>query len=186
MNLRTSVIARLVVMGMILLGLLIPLSMVESVVSERTTRRDSVANDIGSTWGSGQLLAGPMLTVPYECTVVENDGRPRQIVGRATFLPETLNVQGSLTPDIRNRGLFKVVVYAAHLTVSGRFAAPDLTVITRGSVRPLLNEASIGLGIADSRGVSRATLNWNGIDRRLEPGVGDTAIALTGLHERMR
>ncbi len=185
MNLRTSVIARLVVMGMIPLGLLIPLSMVASVVSERTTRRDSVASDISSTWGSAQLLAGPMLTVPYECTVVENDGRSRQIIGRATFLPETLNVQGSLTPDVRKRGLFKVVVYAAQLTVSGRFAAPDLSIVTRGSVRPLLNEASVNLGVADSRGVSRATLNWNGIDRRLEPGIGDTAIALTGLHARI-
>src|SRR5262245_35385986 len=79
MNLRTSVLARLVVMGIILLGLLLPLSMVEGVVGERTVRRDSVATDISSTWGGSQVIAGPMLTVPYECTIVENDGKTRQL-----------------------------------------------------------------------------------------------------------
>src|SRR5262245_34033570 len=93
MNIRTSVLARLIVMGIILLGLLLPLSMVEGVVSERTVRRDSVATDISSTWGGSQVIAGPMLTVPYECTIVENDGKTRQLIGRATFLPETLNLQ---------------------------------------------------------------------------------------------
>ncbi len=185
MNLRTSVIARLVVIGIILLGLLVPLSMVESVVGERTARRDSVVNDVSSTWGAGQILAGPLLTVPYEYTVVESDGRTRQVIGRASFLPQTLNVQGSLNPDIRERGLFKVVVYAAQLTASGRFSFPDLSGITRGAVRPLLNDASVSIGIADPRGARRATLNWNGLDRPLEPGVADTGIALTGLHARV-
>jgi inner membrane protein len=182
MNLRTSVIARLVVMGIILLGLLIPLSMVEAVVSERTGRRNSVASDISSTWGGAQLLAGPMLTVPYECTVTENDGRARQVIRRATFLPDGLSVQGSLNPEIRERNLFKVVVYAAQLTLTGRFSSPDLPSVARGPIRPLLSDASLNIGVADPRGVRRATLNWNGADRRLEPGITDQGLAVTGLH----
>jgi len=147
MNLRTSVMARLVVMGIILLGLLLPLSMVERVVSERAVRRDSVATDISSTWGGAQVLAGPMLTVPYECTIVENDGRTRQVIGRASFLPETLNVQGRLATDIRERGLFKVVVYGAELSLSGRFLPPDLSGVVRGSIRPVFSDASVNIGV---------------------------------------
>jgi len=185
MNLRTSVLARLVVMGIILLGLLIPLSMIQGVVSERTIRRDSVATDISSTWGGAQIIAGPMLTVPYECTIVENDGKTRQIVGRATFLPDTLNIQGSLDTDLRKRGLFKVVVYGAELSLSGRFSPLDMSAAVRGSVRPLLNEASVNIGVADPRGVRRATLAWNGSDRQFEPGIADFALATTGLHARV-
>jgi inner membrane protein len=185
MNLRTSVMARLVVMGIILLGLLLPLSMVEGVVSERTVRRDSVATDISSTWGGPQVLAGPMLTVPYECTIAESDGKTRQLVARATFLPETLNVQGPLATDIRERGLFKVVVYGAELSLSGRFSPPDLSAVVRGSVRPLFSDASVNIGVADPRGVRRATLNWNGSDRQLEPGIADLGLATTGLHARV-
>jgi len=185
MNLRTSVTARIVVMGIILLGLLIPLSMVEGVVSERTGRRNSVVNEISSTWGTAQLLAGPMLTVPYECTITENDGRSRQITGRVTFLPDTLSVQGSLNPDIRERGLFKVVAYEAQLTLTGRFSSPDLSSIARGPIRPILTGASVNIGIADPRGVRRATLNWNGADRRLEPGITEQGLSVTGLHARV-
>ena len=36
---RTSAIARLIVMGVLLIALLLPLSMVQSVVSERASRR---------------------------------------------------------------------------------------------------------------------------------------------------
>jgi inner membrane protein len=172
-------------MGIILLGLLLPLSMVEGIVGERTARRDSVATDISSTWGGAQVIAGPMLTVPYECTIVESDGKARQIIGRATFLPDTLNIQGALGTDIRQRGLFKVVVYGAELSLSGRFSPPDIPGVVRGSVRPLLNEASVNIGVADPRGVRRATLKWNGNDRELEPGIADLALATTGLHARV-
>ena len=49
MNLRTSVMMRLLVMGLLTIGLLIPLLMVQSVVSERASRRQTVAGEIGAT-----------------------------------------------------------------------------------------------------------------------------------------
>ena len=125
MNLRTSVIARLLVMGLILIGLLIPLAMVQSVVSERSERRNSVAEEISGTWGGPQTIAGPMLIVPYRCSITDNEGKTRQATWRATFLPEALDVQGVLEPEMRNRTLFKVVVYRGHLKISGRFTRPE-------------------------------------------------------------
>jgi inner membrane protein len=90
-----------------------------------------------------------------------------------------------LNPDVRERGLYKVVVFAAQLTLSGRFSPPDMPGVVRGSVRPLFNQASVNVGVADPRGVRRATLNWNGTDRPLEPGIADNALATTGLHARV-
>ena len=55
-------------MGAILilvLLLLIPLKMIQSVLSERLTRRDEAIANITSTWGGEQLVAGPVLVVPY-------------------------------------------------------------------------------------------------------------------------
>ena len=172
MNLRTSVIARLLVMGLILIGLLIPLTMVQSVVSERAARRDSVAEEMSGTWGGAQTIAGPVLIVPYRCSMTENDGRTRQITGRATFLPEALDVQGVLEPELRKRTLFRVVVYKAHLKISGRFSRPDLSSVTRTTVEPLWSEAVVSIGIADPRGA----------DIPLEPGAIDTGLFPSGLH----
>jgi len=186
MGLRTSVIARLVVMGMILMGLLIPLTMVQSVVSERAARRDSVVSDVSSTWGGAQTIAGPVLVVPYQCTVTDHDGKTRQVIGRVTFLPEALSVQGSLAPQIRGRNLFKAVVYSAHVTITGRFSSPDLSTVTRGAVQPLWNETVVSVGISDPRGVAkRVTLNWSGTDQPLEPGVVDSGVLTSGLHTRV-
>ena len=186
MALRTSVIARLLVMGMILMGLLIPLSMVESVVSERTARRDAVVTDVSATWGGPQIIAGPVLVVPYQCTITDTDGKSRLVTGRATFLPEALNVEGSLDPQIRGRHFFKTVVYSSHLTVSGRFSPPDLSAVVRNSVQPLWSDAVVSLGVSDPRGIARrVTLNWAGVDRPLEPGVVDSGVLASGLHARV-
>jgi len=183
MNLRTSVIARLLVMGMILIGLLIPLTMVQSVVGERAARRDSVAAEMSGTWGGAQTIAGPVLIVPYRCSMTETDGRTRQVTGRATFLPEVLDVQGALEPELRKRTLFKVVVYKAHLKISGRFSRPDLSTVTRTMVEPLWSDAVVSIGIADPRGIARrAALKWNGVDIPLEPGAIDTGLFSSGLH----
>jgi inner membrane protein len=183
MNLRTSVIARLLVMALILIGLLIPLTMVQSVVSERAARRDSVAEEMSGTWGGAQTIAGPVLIVPYRCSITDNDGRTRQIPGRATFLPEALDVQGVLEPELRKRTLFKVVVYKAHLKISGRFSRPDLSSVTRTTVEPLWSEAVVSIGISDPRGIARrAALKWNGVDIPLEPGAIDTGLFPSGLH----
>ena len=185
MTLRTSVIARLVVMGMILIGLLIPLSMVQSVVSERTARRDSVINDVSSTWGGSQTVAGPVLVVPYQCTVTDRDG-PRIVTGRATFLPDSLSVQGSLGPQIRGRSFFDTVVYSAHLVVTGRFSPPDLSPVTRGDVQPLWKESVVNLGVSDPRGIAkRVSLDWEGADHPFEPGIVDTGLMASGLHARV-
>jgi inner membrane protein len=183
MNLRQSVIARLLVMGLILIGLLIPLAMVQSVVSERSKRRNSVAEEISGTWAGPQTIAGPMLIVPYRCSITDNEGKTRQATWRATFLPEALDVQGVLEPEMRNRTLFKVVVYRGHLKISGRFTRPELSSVTRSTVEPLWNEAVVSIGIADPRGIARrASLKWNGVDMPLEPGAIDTGLSPSGLH----
>jgi inner membrane protein involved in colicin E2 resistance len=57
--------ARMIAVAVVAFLLLIPLQMVESVVRERyQTYRDVVA-DIAGAWSSDQLIAGPILMVPY-------------------------------------------------------------------------------------------------------------------------
>jgi inner membrane protein len=183
MNLRTSVMARLLVMGCLFLGLLIPLTMVQSVVSERATRREAVTQEIGSTWGGPQAIVGLVLTVPYRYQVFENGKRQEDRIARAVFLPETLDVQGNLTPEIRQRTLFKVVVYRTHLQISGRFARPDMARLRPAVAEALWNEATVSLGVSDPRGIaSRTTVRLNGRDRPFIPGVDSVGLSSSGMH----
>src|SRR4029453_242453 len=131
MNLRTSVVVRLLVMGFLMLVLLVPLTMVQSVVTERAGRRNEVAEEISGTWGAAQTIAGPVLVVPYRWTTTDNNGKQTQSISRASFLPEALDVQGVADTEVRKRTLFKVVVYKARLKVSGRFARPEMAGLIR-------------------------------------------------------
>jgi inner membrane protein len=183
---RTSAMARLVVMGGLLLGMLIPLQMIQSVVSERTTRRDAALQEIGSTWGGFQTIGGPVLIVPYRYTWRDQDGTIKQTHARAHFLPETLDVTGTLEPLVLQRGLFKVVVYRAHLAIKGTFIRPDVTAMRPAPSETLWDDATISVGITDPRGLSkRLVVNWMGKEVALEPGAEDVAIFTSGLHARV-
>ena len=63
---KTSPIIRLFVMGVILVALNVPLTMMCGVVGERTARRNQVAAEVSESWGGAQTVGGPVLTVPYD------------------------------------------------------------------------------------------------------------------------
>ena len=184
---RRSAMARLVVMGVLMLGLMIPLMMVQGVVSERATRRDAAVAEVGGIWGGAQTIGGPVLTLPYRYTWAGEDGKARWAIARAYFLPETLEIEGTVEPELRRRGLFEVVVYKAHLKVAGRFARPNVAEIRPAPEQILWDEATLSLGVADPRGISRrVTVMWNGREEAFVPGVADVGLFASGVHAPAR
>ena len=63
----SSPLGRLTVIAFLFVGLMIPLTMTWGLVTERASRRDAVAAEIGTMWGGAQRLSGPSLTIPYRC-----------------------------------------------------------------------------------------------------------------------
>jgi len=123
---RNSATARLVVMGGLALALIVPLTWVYSIVSERASRRDAAVKEVSSTWGGPQIVSGPVLAVPYTVAWVDGSGRPQRSVNRAFVLPRDLQVDGQLATETRRRGIFEVPVYRATLKVRGTFVRPAL------------------------------------------------------------
>ncbi len=184
---RTSAMARLAIMGILMICLMIPLMMVQGVVSERASRRDAAVAEVGGIWGGAQTVGGPILTVPY--LYIDPAVGSRPIIGRAHFLPDVLDLSGTVEPELRRRGLFEVVVFKSHLRITGQFARPDLA-----GVRPepapdqiLWNDASLSLGVTDPKGISRrATLTWNGREESFVPGVVDAGLFTAGVQAPIR
>ena len=56
---------KLLLIGFLTLALLIPLSMVEGVISERSWRHKEVLADIARQHGGEQRIVGPFLLAPY-------------------------------------------------------------------------------------------------------------------------
>ena len=119
-----SIVVKGLIIGGIILGLLIPLTMVKSLTKERKYRREQVINSLGSIWGKPQIIQG---IYAYK--------------GGKEFYPGNVSVIGSVNTEIRKKGIFKIPFYKVELNISGTFsvlpnksllriAASDATKIT--------------------------------------------------------
>jgi inner membrane protein len=90
---------------------------------------------------------------------------------RAYFLPDQLAVGATLDPHRLYRGIYDAVVYRSALTVSGRFAPPDLGTLGIDPRDVVWDEATLSLAVSDLRGVQEALeMQWGTKRLRLVPG----------------
>ncbi|MDA8707482.1 cell envelope integrity protein CreD [Cyclobacteriaceae bacterium] len=96
---KASISIRLLTIGLLILLLLIPVSMVQDLIKERHERQEEAIKEVSDKWGSTQTLLGLVLTVPYTTSskVYNNDGEMiKWVEPRAYthFLPDQLNIEG--------------------------------------------------------------------------------------------
>jgi inner membrane protein len=181
-RLRDSAMMKLLVIGFLIVLLLIPLAMVGSLVMERRSRSGEAAEEVASTWGRSQVLAGPVLTVPYLQHVKNEKGLPVTLTSYARFLPETLEIGGDVKTEKRSRGIFEVAVYRTDLRWKGMFARPDFGVWRVASEDVLWQDAYLAVGVPDMRGItSGVNLQWGNRTLQLAPGGGEEGLWSSGL-----
>lgn len=148
---------KLFILGFMLLLLLIPLSQIESLMHERKERSEEAVAEVSNKWSGKQTLAGPIIALPYRTTVeiISTDGNKEFItkIKEAYFLPEKLQVKGSLEPGILHRGIFDVVVYNSSLQCEGSFLPFDLQKLKIEPETVMWEEAYLMVGLGDLRGI---------------------------------
>lgn len=108
--LRNSITIRLITIGILILILLIPVSMIENLIREREYRRDDAIREVCSKWGERQTIKGLVLSVPYivYTKVYDKDDNIKykliKTIEYAHFLPDELNIEGFIKPEVRYRG----------------------------------------------------------------------------------
>ena len=182
---RRSMTMRAVLVAVLVLLLLIPLAMVKDLIGERESRKDDAMREVSSTWGSGQTITGPVITVPYQATVRVDlgDGKTemRNVTQYAHFLPEKLDANSTLDPERRHRGIYDIVVYKGHVELKAAFPAMGgLLPTTASALR--WNEAALCLGISDLRSIKQqVTAKMDGKSLAFEPGVPSDDLIASGL-----
>jgi inner membrane protein len=180
---KTSPVLRLIIMGVLLLALHVPLTMMCGIVSERTARRDAVGSEVSGNWGGTQVVSGPVLKIPYRYPWTDQNGRVQNLTATFNLLPETLEITGDLDAAERRRAVFTVNVYTARLKIRGQFAPIDLTSFPHTYTEVLWDQAEVDVGISDPRGISRAAaLTLNGQSQRCLPGAAGVGLFSTGIH----
>lgn len=179
---RQGQILKLLGIGALSLILLVPLARVGSLVAERQQRRDEAAAEITGSWGSPQVIVGPVLVLPYRYSYETEreetlDGRvvrrkvTEQAVDKAYFLPDELRIEADASPKRLHRGIYDAVVYSGKVVLSGRFQRPDWRALKVAEADVLWDEAELTLAVSDLRGAKgELTADLGGARAALLPG----------------
>ncbi len=173
-----SLTIKLALLAFLGLLLLVPLQMIKEIIRERQLNAEKVKKEISDQWAAKQCFSGPVINIPVRTIPSEKD--EKSITRIWHVLPESLNITGTIKPEIRYRGIYQSVVYDSELKIKGYFIIPAGDVLK--SYEVLWNEAYYTVGISDNRGLKgRIILKTDSTELEAEPGVRDNEIFQSGI-----
>ena len=124
----------------------------------------------------------PFISVPYKVFFKDDEGKTRSNLNYLHILPETLDISGMISPEVRYRSLFEAVLYNVRLNVKGNFKLPPLNQLNIDAKNILWDKASLSLGISDMRGIKdRITFTFNRTGYDASPGLKTTDLSSAGV-----
>ena len=178
---RRSPTLRLVVVIGIAAALVVPLLAVWMLIYDRETQSDVAQVSIAAGWGGPQVVAGPILIIPYRSTVeevVREDGvsTTRQVDRweQRTIAPEAVEITTDLRPERRTRSIYEAIVYEAEFQGRARFVMPaDFARYGIDPARFDLSRAEVRFSLSDASGLgANPIVSAQGVPLRLQPGEG--------------
>ena len=164
--------------------LLIPLSLIEQTIDERTSNRRDAIRSIAASLAGEQALIGPILSVSvleeYEEQVESADAKGKKTttqrkrkIHHLEAKPRQLHFSGALKAEKRAYGLHETSVFELHGKITGDFELPTADQLTESgrNAKFTWGAPSLSVGLADVRGiVGEPKLVFDGDVLRLESG----------------
>jgi inner membrane protein len=175
---QNSFTVKMILLAVTGLFLLIPLEMIKSMIRERQKNSEEVRKEISDQWAGNQIISGPVLNVPLIVHPSEKDDEPYRTVFH--ILPEQLLVNGNIMTSMRNRSIYRTVVFNSDISLSGNFVIPEIKVSGRSEI--LWKEAYFSIGISDNRGI-RGTVSLTAAGKEIDaiPGLRDNDLYSSGI-----
>lgn len=165
---KHSVTLKLFSITILILLLLIPSTMIKSIMRERESLSQEAIDEVSSKWADRQEIAGPVLTIPiiYEYKKDEDFFEETKYW---KILPESLNISGNVNPKSLRRGIYEIIVYESQLTFDGTFKLEKLDSSNIKEIR--FDKAFLTVGLSDLRGIKdQVSISWNDKILNVEPG----------------
>lgn len=173
-----SLTVKLGILAIIGLLLMIPLQIIKSVIMERQSNAEKVKKEISNQWAVKQYIAGPVLNIPVRTIPRFKEDVSKTLIWHV--MPETLEIKGKINPEIRYRGIYKLVVYKSELQLGGVFNMSETSAMKNYEI--LWNQAYFTIGITDNRGlIGEIKMKVDSAEMEAEPGVRDQDIFQSGV-----
>lgn len=177
---KESVALRIILVGCLIIFLLIPLWMIQSLISERRVYRDEAVREISKSWAGSQSVAGPILTLVTNHEHKNKEGVKTYSKKRTYYLPEDIAISADVVPEKRYRGIYSAILYKSDLQIKGKF---NLQSIKENLKDPDLTESYLSFNIDDPRGIQQNVLvKWDNTALNVIPGLKDRQVFTNGFH----
>ena len=187
-ELKNNIYLKLGAIVFITLVLLIPTSMIRSLITEREATQNEAIKEVSSKWAEQQTISGPFVSIPYYRYVKEVSSKDSaekivQVKDYLHILPSQLNISGNINPEKRYRGIYEIVVYNSKLEISGTFNKFDLAALDIQPKDIFFDKAEFVVGIDDLRGIEeQINLSWNNQSISFNPGVSSDDVVKSGIN----
>jgi inner membrane protein len=175
---------RLLFVALVGLVLIVPLLMVYALVYDRQDQARTAQNEINAGWGGPQVVAGPVIVVPFRTTQTQNEEVNGKVTSRVVEVEKLLYISPvsnavttEITPQERKKSIYRSVLYEAKVAGKASFALPDdLPRFGVTRERLMWDRAELRMGASDARGLTAgAALSALGKPLALQPGKGPAA-----------
>ncbi|MFA9439511.1 cell envelope integrity protein CreD [Uliginosibacterium sp. sgz301328] len=175
------------VLIMLIVALSIGVMSVRSTIGERLSYREEALDSVTASLPRDQRIAGLVLVQTYterylaieDVTDAAGKRSRRQVTREQTHdyivLPESLDVTGSLMPDQRRIGLFRIMAYQFDGHLKGSLRVPGATDLPRtrsDSQIVAMARPRLMLTLSDTRGLREVKIAVDGKDLAVKPGEG--------------
>ena len=180
---KESVALRIILIASIIILLIIPMLMVQSLITDRQSYRQEAVNEISKGWAGVQTIAGPMITVSQKIEKTDSKGNKYINTKYYRYLPENLKIDVEVVPEKRYKGIYEVMLYKSKVKMSGSI---NLSKLKEKFPAEKFDESYISFNISDLRGIQKdAELSLNGKKYKLIPGLKDK-IFINGFYSDLK
>ncbi|ANI79428.1 cell envelope integrity protein CreD [Sphingobium sp. EP60837] len=175
---------KLLFAALVALALIVPLMLVYALVWDRQSQSQTAQDAINAGWGGPQIIAGPVVAVPFRIAQVQEEQVGGQTITRTVEIEKLLYispVENFVTtvvrPEERRKSIYRSVLYDAHIKGTARFELPqDLPRFGITAERLLWDRAELRIGASDARGLTNGgSFSVAGKALAVQPGKGPGA-----------
>ncbi|KQW58141.1 cell envelope integrity protein CreD [Variovorax sp. Root411] len=192
-----SMLAKVAGLLFLLLLLCIPLGEIHSINRARGESQREAADELSATYAGRQTMVGPLLLVPYverwmeplrnaQGKVIGQEPRSKEMAH--VVFPDKLHIEGSMAPQERYRGIFRIPFYTLSAALTGGFAAFDPKAVAHSETDSKIEFKApfIAFNVSDLRGLDGSpAMTMGGEALRFKqrvPGLADGAWFADGIH----
>jgi len=192
-----SALTKVLLLALLTLLAGLPLAQIAGLIEERGASRQRAAHELATRHAGPQVLAGPILVIPYvERWTEEQQGENGQVKARIArsrqrshfVFPEQSDLRGRLSAQERYLGIFTVLFYELKGGFTGRFPAFDPASLPHSEKASVIEMQApvLALAVSDLRGLQGApALSLAGAPARWQPrvpGVPPDSWLAQGIH----